>query len=629
MSRVQQRLMQFGWWDLALKKSVSEDLYRHLIDNPWGEIYITSKRFPRPFHTKEGLQSVSQFTGVLWTITRDPVADSLVIAGPSNTAWLGDPDKNRGDLRKTMVTFDDEPVADAVTSLLPPSVTAGTIQAPTPGQQVSTKHYLEPTKTSIQMIADLVGGEWRMNPDATVDFGSESQLGYVTTPIAVVFPRSLGGSLLGLPILTPTRTRPLKASKVETLLDVQDYITEALIVGEGGGTTIWLGEGFAATVPYKDPNGNELVWRETFNIPVLRASHADEKAQQVVDDAAWLRQTVTLDLSDFVIGGSYGVGDYLYIYDPPMLQDPAVSLPFGSGYIHPATIRLLSADWGINRDMGVYFRDHTDTVWDLSDLFVPDEGPPKFEVGEFKRSAIDTSLAASIILSRLTQDDGRPPATPTGLMVEVYSIEGVTGSLRLSWDSNKEEDLRNYVVRYRRAVVGTQWSRIPIMDPDDTEVIISELLTQKNYGFQIRAVDVHGNRSAWSSTVLVDDDWGHTGPQPPPKPTVTAVPGGFDITFNLATWGPANPEAKFIRVYAATEVNPTHRVGKIMLNYDEDMTGTGEVTLEWRPNVVDGTQKWRARGKAWDFAGNASHWGQNAFSAKMTLTAPQVTPTIT
>ena len=96
-----------------------------------------------------------------------------------------------------------------------------------------------------------------------------------------------------------------------------------------------------------------------------------------------------------------------------------------------------------------------------------------------------------------------------------------------------------------------------------------------------------------------------SGPEPPPKPTVTAVPGGFDITFDLATWGPANPEAKCIKVYAGMSANPTAKRGKIMLDYDDDLEDGDEVTFEWRPGSVPG-ETYYGRGKAYDWAGNPS-----------------------
>jgi hypothetical protein len=593
--------MQNGWWDVTLRTRPPEALLRALMDNPWGEVYITSRRFPTPFHTKAGLKAVSQFTGVLWSITKDPISGNLTIAGPSNSIWLGDPDRNRGDLRKTMLRFTAQPVATAVTSLLPVAVTAGTIQSPSVGLTVNTKHYLEPAKSAIQMIADLTGGEWRVNPNGTLDFGSPTQLGYTITPTCLVYPRDIAAG--GVPRLAPSDIRPLHANKMETLLDVQDYITEALILGEGGGETIALGEATVTPVPYNDPNGNDLIWRETFDIPILTIDHADDKAQQVVDEKAVLRQALSLDMADFAVEGRYGLGDYLYVFEPPMIQDPANPTPFGSGYIYPAAIRLVALDWGISEGMGVYFRDHTDAIYDLSDLVEFDNGEPRFEVGEFRRSAINTSLAGSIAIGRGTTNDDDDQSTPAQVATFAEYAEGVTYSELggyLAWqeftwdpvttnsDASSMVDGDRYSLRYgEKALIdaGGVYSfsgGIPLGEvsgsPSKVHYTVRDLKPATQYYFAVRCIDLHGNRGAWSTTITLTTPTSTAAPGTPPTPVVTSLQSGnIKVTIDLADgtpdYGVTNPDISYFRLFYGTATSPTTEVAQIPVTYQQLIGG--------------------------------------------------------
>src|SRR3990172_55598 len=399
MSQFTQRIMVEGQWDITLD-GIPDYLLKYLIDNPFGEVYVTPQRLPASFHTKTALRDASLFTGVLLRAERNDITDQVTISAPSNTFWLGDSSEH-GPILKTQQTFDSADPAAAVTTLLPATVTAGSIQTPVGATTYDGIHYLVTPKVAITAVAEATDREYGINPDNTADFGDQDQLGYITTPTAVLIERPE-------PFADPLET--IRPTDLNSLLDVEDFANEPLLTGEGGGQTIILGD-YLATTTFKDPEGNALEWRGLFNEQILYSDLADARAQVIAETSAAVRQQVTVSLDRFLINGTWGLGDWIYAYIPPFLTDSDVVLSYAGSQINPTPIRIVGLTLGVGRDMGVYFRDHTDTIHDLSNVVEPTEMAPTLEIGEVSRPIDLGGVALGGAGS--TPADTRAPSQPS------------------------------------------------------------------------------------------------------------------------------------------------------------------------------------------------------------------------
>lgn len=145
--------------------------------------------------------------------------------------------------------------------------------------------------------------------------------------------------------------------------------------------------------------------------------------------------------------------------------------------------------------------------------------------------------------SSVVAGDFTAPSTPTGLTVYDRGCNGAVGRLHVLWTKETSADLHHYVLRWKRTA-NTVWAHRKVIDALDDSVDVTacdleDLISNRNYDIQIRAVDVHGNRSNWSSTVTGRPGSDLTGPNTPPKPTLTAKRGGYLVSFDLSAAGGA------------------------------------------------------------------------------------------
>ncbi len=90
------------------------------------------------------------------------------------------------------------------------------------------------------------------------------------------------------------------------------------------------------------------------------------------------------------------------------------------------------------------------------------------------------------------------PAVPIGLTLSTGMGEITQASLawlKAVWDANTEEDLSHYELKYKKS----SYSDFGLVSTTDTSFIWTGLEQNIEYQVYIRAVDIYGNRSAWSS----------------------------------------------------------------------------------------------------------------------------------
>ena len=132
--------------------------------------------------------------------------------------------------------------------------------------------------------------------------------------------------------------------------------------------------------------------------------------------------------------------------------------------------------------------------------------------------------------------DTTPPAVPTGLALTTGMGEinqaGLTW-LKAAWEANTEDDFDHYELKYKK----TAYSDFGLVTTTDVTFIWVGLEQNIEYQVYIRAVDVYGNRSAWSSVETQTTATDSEVPTQVGDQVATAIVGGIKVawTRNLDT----------------------------------------------------------------------------------------------
>lgn len=127
--------------------------------------------------------------------------------------------------------------------------------------------------------------------------------------------------------------------------------------------------------------------------------------------------------------------------------------------------------------------------------------------------------------------DTEAPETPSGLSLStgIGELTQATLSwLKASWDANTEDDLSHYELKYKR----TAYSDFGYVTTTNTSFLWTGLEQNVEYEVYIRAVDIFGNRSEWSSqqtqTTATDEEI----PAQVTGATATAILSGIKVEWN-------------------------------------------------------------------------------------------------
>lgn len=163
-------------------------------------------------------------------------------------------------------------------------------------------------------------------------------------------------------------------------------------------------------------------------------------------------------------------------------------------------------------------------------------------------------------ISGTVPDDGQAPATPTG----VYTAKNNALEVIIGWDANAEVDMVN---GYGKYVVETYLDGIgPVAESNvSATFLVSSVPIGLDAKFRVKAVDAHGNESAWSAyTALVAIDLVDT----------TSIEDDAITT----------PKLTANAVTAAKIASLVMEVGKYIQSnaYDGTDVTTGDATQGWR-----------------------------------------------
>jgi len=541
-----------GSWSLRLRQDTPRSVLNAL--EYLGHIAVMPGRV-NPIQYGDNLLDAARYVGVY---RGKDAQNEFTIKGAGMAFWLGDED-GKGDVIESEVLLTAATFADAITAVLPPSgsIVAGTLVSP--GGTYNGRHIYETSRSALTYITDVFGAEWRVNNNGTLDAGPIASL-FVTVPKALLIRKGEGADL-------SYRVMPGTMAMGN---DVEDYTTRVLLLAEGEGSTIATGSADAATVPFMDIHGNEVVLTRLVSESGTSPGNADARAQLMLNRFSGSRHSVSLSTSEYDVKGEFAVGDYLYVFDPDTgFVDGANEIQWQGAVINPMALRCVEMTWPVPVGWTVGFRRSTDGVWvDLSDYYIPESGETMIVVGEFNRSL--TTSGGEPIGSRPNTGgvDSTIPNAPTftGLSTGSYESEHSTRSaIRAQWttplniDGSVITDGDHYEIQYRvNQAIGfaVDWADVDPLNWNDLN------LTQVN--------DLN---DTFGRTVV--DGWGGVWTVAP-----SANAAAFDVTPGAAT-------------ISIDTVNTTRRAHMLLDSEDQEVlrevswaalpTGTGG---HWESSVV-------------------------------------------
>jgi hypothetical protein len=369
---VTERLMAAGSWSLNLKPETPKAI-RDILDF-WGHVFVFDAAVHIDGQSDASLIAMARWGGVVRA--RRPTEYDL--AGASMIVWLGD-EEGKGDIYETPIAGTNQTFSFNINNLInnaSGAIHLGSVAAGGPTKSLSYQ-WVTP-RAAIDHVCAVFGGEYRVNPDCTIDAGSATTLfATATTPDVIALRRTVGRDInapIGLPV-----------TALDTAIDAEEYITKALVQDSAGG---WHGAAGSAT-PYNDLHGNVIIIKKAFVSSLTPAAQGAGLAATLVASAQTLRQEISLSTDEYDIERDVNVGDYIWVYDPDAnLVDMTNQVWYGGGWVFPTKVRVLASTWPIEMGMTVGYRDLNGVWTDLTE-YVNFENPGvTFEVGAKRRALL-------------------------------------------------------------------------------------------------------------------------------------------------------------------------------------------------------------------------------------------------
>lgn len=378
-------LMKAGGWSVNLLDGTPasiRDLFRLETVAGFGHIVITPTRVDDKAITFTNLLALSRYTGVY----RGEKDGRRGITGPGPVTWLGDESSigpllgrasaagGAGTNKDTSkpFTLTGQTFQASVGFLRPDSLAAGSVQAA--GGSYTNSWTNTVIRTALDTVMDYFTCEYRVNPNLTLDAGSQQYLYPTTTDPTAVVQRKPGGR--------DANIAGVGAIKFDTGKDLDDYCTE--VIADCGGTfgaaTIY------PSIPYYDAFGNLVRREKVVSLSNIGAGNENAAASAELNRHTSVRRLVRIGSDQYDIGADIKTGDTIYVWDPDHdLVDLANQLQYRGQDIYPLKMRVYGSTWPIRRGMGVYFRDGGGTITDLTDWFIPETSDVTLDVGAVLR----------------------------------------------------------------------------------------------------------------------------------------------------------------------------------------------------------------------------------------------------
>jgi hypothetical protein len=561
---ITETLRALGGWSLNLRGAPQE-----LLDalDYYGHIAIHPGRLDYRVAGDSALTS-SRYTGVVrkLEIGKDETGTSLVsIGGAGMAVWLGDEDQ-KGDVRETLLTIDNETFEDSIRAVLPPSgsVIEGTLF--NIGENFSGTFQFKSPREMVEYICETVGADWKVSGDAKLSAGLESDL-FVTNPKTIAI-RKLSGVDMAM------RAFP---GEMKTAQDVEDFTTRVvLLASTDGGSVASASEDIAPGLnPYRDIRGNPVKFTRLIAESSTDFANAPVRAQLQLNRFSKTRDAVTLSTNDFDVKGDLSVGDYIWVYDPQMgLYDFANEIPFKGRLYNPTKLRITEMTWPVTAGFSLGYRDWVGKWHNLTEFLEPEAGATSFVVGGFNRSL--TSGADGGVIGPRPLPDATIPGqvvlvTPFTQSVYQSPVNGESrAQVNLKWLRPDNVDLTpitdgdHYDIRWRNSstplfpITHFQLSAFEYADLEglphsslieypvtgwnyatapwsDLEMLLQELTPSMPYEVQIRAVDAANppNAGDWSALFTFQTLADTLPPATPAPPSVAASKLAIQLTHTL------------------------------------------------------------------------------------------------
>lgn len=452
---VTQTLRALGNWNLSLREDMPASTWE-LLDY-FGHIVIHLGR-PDPRIAGDSLLKSARYTGVLRGKSESGMPKQ--ISGLDVAMWLGDPD-NKADIVEAplAVAGDLQTVINAAMAGFD-AVTVGTIfnQAGT----FEAIFQFQSRRQIVDYIAQTWGGiAWRVNGDATLDVGLESDIFVVNPEVSVM--RKLKNSPESYSSEIDMFVRMLKGS-LETSQDVEDLTTRVLLLAQGinGQFVSETADAPPGYHPYQDLHGNPIKMTRIIQESDTDAGNAAARAQLQLNRFLGTRDALTLSTEFYDVSGVARVGDYLWVHDPELgLVDSANEVIFQGKRFNPMKLQMTETSWPIVRGMSVAYR-HWNGKWvDLTDFVQWETGEASIVVGGYNRS-LNEGGSGTFPITLPDVNTTVPGQTQWDLpWVQSQYQSPITGTtqaeVELKWikpnntDTTVMQDLDHYDIRYRQS----------------------------------------------------------------------------------------------------------------------------------------------------------------------------------
>lgn len=562
-------LQGIGEWSLTLSKDTPKEILDQL--DLFGHVAIHAGGVD-PRITRDALLLDSRYVGVyrgrenagataLTAPGREETGNAYTLKGPGMAFWLGDED-GKGHAIENPLVYNAQAFNTTVASLLPISTVAGTI-VNVPKTFSGTIQYLSP-REALNYVCDTLSCAWRINGNASVDAGLESDL-FTIIPEAALVRKGAGQDMF------------LKAfpGTMRTEVDMSDFTTRTVLLANGSeGATVTAAVNIAGGLnPYKDLFGNALKLTRFVSESDTDTTNAAARAQLQQNRFSDAKRAITLGTSDYDVKGDVAVGDYIWVFDPDIgVVDTANEIMFRGQRMYPMKLRLTEMTWPIVDGMGVAFRDMDGNWFDLTPYVEPENGETTLTVGGFYR-ALSGGDGGSVGSRPIA--DTSIPAAPTWAPPYVYSVYQSTrgesrAQVQLKWnrpnnvDGSSILDGDHFEIRYRSSTTpifpsthaqmslfthtqlaaGTHQQPITyVAGPydyasvpwDQLTLLLQDLPTNMPFEAQVRAVDnaKPANAGAWSSVTVFQTSGDTLPPATPAPPSIAAGRMNVQMTHTL------------------------------------------------------------------------------------------------
>jgi hypothetical protein len=551
-----------GSWSVKLSSSTPLEIMQHL--SYFGHICIVPGQLGELDMT-DALLKPARYVGVFRGKSVEGGLTTLEGAGMAH--WMGDED-DKGDVIESLMTFTAATFQSAIGQVLTgaASVEEGTVYNVSSAPFTATLQYLT-RRRALDYICDTLGGDWRINGDATVDAGLESDL-FQVVPQAILSPKTGYQSDMFLESV---------GGEASTDQSMEDFTTRTLLLASGSeaATVTATADINPALNLWKDLLGNPVKITRMISESETDASNAQARAQLQLNRFSGTTDSLRCSTEKYDLKGTVEVGDYINAFAPDEgVYDLNNEVQFNGDRIYPMRLRLIQMSWPIVAGMSVAFRDANGNWYDLTPYVNFETGPSHLQVGGYSRTLV-AGRDGGPMGSRPIADTSVPgvPAWVTPFIQSVYQspIRGETRAQAvLKWtrpanvDGTAILDGSHFEIRYRTAstpifpsshaqmslfthgqlAAGTHAQPITytaggwqyqVAPWSELEVLLQDLVSNMPYEAQIRAVDSAkpANAGAWSALTSWQTNGDTIPPAVPAAPSVASSRIAVQITHYL------------------------------------------------------------------------------------------------